>query len=137
MATVIHRNCTLHDVRAVDGDTVQCWLEFYRHVRVRVRIRLPGIEGGELNTSEGERAKLLLQRFLDDRKAIIPWLTTDPGTTDQHGRIVSDIAWHTGETLVALCLRTGYWWRRKRDGTQDRPKRDASSETKNGPIEKP
>ena len=67
---------------------------------------------------QGQRARHLLQKFLNDHATQSPRLIGNLHHLDQHGRIVADVGFDNGETLVALCLRSGYWWRRTRSGSQ-------------------
>jgi endonuclease YncB( thermonuclease family) len=93
----------------------------YKRVRVKTRLRIKGIEGGERITPQGRSAMARLEHWLHDRETQDKWLIGDPGHVDQYGRIVCDVGFENGESLVALMLRSGYWWTRSRSGVQKAP----------------
>jgi len=131
MATQLLHRITVHDIRVIDSDTIEAWFDFDGVVRIKKRLRLAGIEGGEKNEPLGLRAELLLQNWLHNRLNNSVHLAGGMQRTDQHGRLVGDLIFDTGESLVAICLASGAYWRRSRDGQQTRP--DRSPET-NKPV---
>jgi endonuclease YncB( thermonuclease family) len=118
MAIIALQSQTLHEIRVIDGDTIEAWLDFSDVVRIKRRIRLRGIEGGELAELCGRRARRQLEVWLTAKAHQTPKLTGNLNHLDQHGRIVADVTFDTGESLVAMCLQSGIWWRRTRDGSQ-------------------
>jgi len=90
---------TLHDPRVIDGDTLECWCECVPCLRLKIRIRLPGIEGGELGTPEGARAKLTLQNMVYTHWAAGARLASNTDRRDQYNRVLSDILLGPGISL--------------------------------------
>lgn len=121
MAKTTYFELTLHDLRVIDGDTIEAWIDFAGIVRVKKVIRLPGIEGGEMDEVQGRAAAQILTQLVADRLQKTPRLRGPVTHTDQHGRVVADIVFDTGESLVALCLLSGLYCLRSRDGRQQRP----------------
>jgi endonuclease YncB( thermonuclease family) len=120
MATKILHHVTLHDIEGLDGDTIAAWLDFDGIVRVKRRIRLQGIEAGELHEARGLAAKQFLAAVVLDRILHTAILAGGMRREDQHGRLVADVVFDTGETLCQLCLGSGRYWRRHRNGTEDK-----------------
>jgi endonuclease YncB( thermonuclease family) len=106
--------------RIVDSDTLLVWLRVGPDIKQRIRLRLKGVEGGELGTDEGARGAMALQLALRD-------LVTGPfsfhgniETRDQHGRIVGDLMDVDGKLLTLTLLASGAHWRRSRAGVEKR-----------------
>lgn len=118
MAREIKRLFTLHDVRVVDSDTIEAWVQVHRDVRLRWRIRLRGVEGGELGTATGARGTLALASHLERHAAAGLWLDDDGSTLDNHGRHVTDVTLPNGRSLTSTLLAGGTHWTRKRSTTE-------------------
>lgn len=98
--------------RVIDGDTIEGWIVVSPGVAIRERVRLRGIEGGELGTIEGTRAKHLLTLTLDAPGSTPLRLRSTLESRDNHGRLVADFTLATGESLCETLLRSGQYWRR-------------------------
>lgn len=120
MPRVLHRY-PLYDVRPVDSDTLKAWCQVSATTRELWRVRLRNVEGGELGTPQGDRSMTwlvaLLRTLPEDGFAFIGLETN----LDQHGRHVGDILCPDGTYLSLQALRSGFYWTRKRDGTQTPP----------------
>jgi endonuclease YncB( thermonuclease family) len=109
----IHRTPhELSDLVAIDGDTIKGWMTYDEQVSIAVRIRLPGIEAGELDEPVGIVAREALQVILFQYRELNPRLACHPRVKDNHGRIVSDVLFGNGQSLCALLLASGRYWRR-------------------------
>ena|SRR5437867_758127 len=117
MTTHRHAN-TLHQPRVIDGDTLEAWCEISHGVRLLIRIRLPGIECGELGTPEGERGRILFAQVITQYWTTGARLANNPEHRDQYGRIVSDILFGAGKSAAAELLKTGHYWLRGRSATK-------------------
>lgn len=53
-------------VKVVDGDTLHVSIDLGLDVRIRVTIRLAGINAPELSTAEGKEAKAWVQQWVED-----------------------------------------------------------------------
>jgi endonuclease YncB( thermonuclease family) len=106
--------------RVVDSDTLVVWLEATPDVRVRYRVRIKGIEGGELGTEEGAAG---MARMAEVTAIIsqgeLHWQGAY-GNKDQHGRLVGDIFDAEGQRLSARLLQCPTHWHRTRSGIQRR-----------------
>ena len=125
----IHRTPhELSDLRAIDGDTIEAWLTYDQLVAIRVIIRLPGIEAGEIEEAAGQLAQRSLQVILFQYAQHQTTLATHPRTRDNHGRIVVlTFLFGTGQSLCALLLASGRYWRRgAHKPTTTPPQKDTS-----------
>lgn len=108
--------------RVVDSDTLLLWIEATPDVRIRYRVRIVGIEGGELADPEGPRgAASMAEQVAAMAERQIYWGGSF-NTTDQHGRLVGDIFDEEGQRLSLRLLQCGTHWRRTRSGIQRRGK---------------
>jgi len=106
--------------RVVDSDTLILWIEATPDVRIRYRVRIVGIEGGELADPEGPRgAASMAEQVAAMAEGAIYW-SGSFNTTDQHGRLVGDIFDAEGGRLSLRLLQCGSHWRRSRSGIQRR-----------------
>ena len=104
----------LFDLRAVDGDTIECWCGISAEIRQLWRVRLKGIEGGELDTEPGLAAWHALKQFLQTQPTHGYHFVGLETVKDQHGRHVGDILTPTGHMLTSALYETGFFWRRPR-----------------------
>jgi endonuclease YncB( thermonuclease family) len=109
---------SLHDMRVIDSDTVEAWVQVSYDIRQRWRIRLRGIEGGELGTEAGARGEFQMNRYLFNDPILQPHFIGMESVRDQHGRHVGDIRLPDGQLLTLVLLKDGTHWRRDRDGTE-------------------
>lgn len=106
--------------RVVDSDTLLVWLEATPDVRVRYRVRIKGIEGGELGTEEGAAGKAHMAEVVAEiSQGDLHWEGAY-GNKDQHGRLVGDIFDEEGQRLSARLLQSSTHWHRTRSGLQRR-----------------
>jgi len=110
-----------HDLHAVDGDTLTAWVQLSSELRQLWRIRIRGVEGGELPTPAGLRAKVILDNTLRDHSQHTANFIGLETVRDQFGRRVGDIIFGNGQLLSLLLLKSGAFWRRDRDGTEHLP----------------
>lgn len=106
--------------RVVDSDTLVVWIEATPDVRVRYRVRLVGIEGGELDTDEGRFGAASLTAHLERLQAQRLYWHGSLLTRDQHGRLVGDVVDDTGSRLTTDLLACGSHWRRDKSGNEKR-----------------
>jgi len=105
------------ELRVIDGDTLEGWLNIGHHLRLLTRLRLRGIEGGELGTPEGERARAILNEILHARRdQAMCWIGGEK-FRDRYGRNVGDIQFDDGKLLTLMLLETGAYTLRNRHGT--------------------
>ena len=117
---MIARNPECFLDRVVDSDTIILWIEATPDVRVRYRVRLALIEGGELGTEEGARGTLVLNEALAEFLLRRTFYIGSLLTRDQHGRLVGDVADETGRRLTHILHGLGHHWRREKNGLQVR-----------------
>lgn len=111
----------VHNLQAVDGDTLIVWLQFGDTVRIRERVRLIGVECGELGSPNGDHGHACLSAVLHQRKDMPAFLTHSPNSRDRYGRIVSDIKFADAQLLTLLLLAGGAHW--KWSGRSNDPRR--------------
>lgn len=107
-----------YDLEAIDSDTVTAWVEVDRTVRVKWRIRLKGIEGGELDEPCGLASARATALALASNSHLSAHFFGNPNTFDKYGRHVGDIVFENGAHLTRQLFSTGLYWRRDRNGTQ-------------------
>jgi len=106
--------------RVVDSDTLVVWIEATPDVRIRYRVRIVGIEGGELHEPDGPRGAAAMAAEVSDMADRGLYWSGSFNTTDQHGRLVGDIFGEDGTRLSVRLLQGGTHWRRTRSGQQRR-----------------
>lgn len=106
---------TISAVRVIDGDTLEAWVQVSHEVRQLWRIRLKGVEGGELPTEQGLRATSLLQMTIQEHgKGGLCYVGMET-VKDQFGRHVGDIRFADGTLCTRRLIETGAYWRRSRN----------------------
>ena len=106
--------------RVIDSDTLLVWLEATPDVRVRYRVRIKGIEGGELGTEEGAAGMARMAEVAAEiATGELHWEGAY-GTKDQHGRLVGDIFDAEGQRISGRLLQGTTHWHRTRSGLQRR-----------------
>ena len=128
MKTIL-RELTMTELRAVDGDTFTAWVQVYPELRMLWRIRVRGIECGELDTAHGQAAKTFLQLKLNTFAIRGCWFVGTKTERDQHGRHVGDIQNSDGEFLSNSLLLSPQYWHRNRSGTVGREKEPLANPT--------
>ncbi|MCP4653095.1 MAG: hypothetical protein GY858_06920, partial [Candidatus Omnitrophica bacterium] len=91
--------------RVVDGDTLLVNIDCGFNIWSRQRLRLRGINTLELNTEEGEKAKLYLTRILKQVNFII--IKTQG--QDMYGRYLADVFYGVGESDAKKVLQEGQY----------------------------
>ena len=109
------------EIRIVDSDTLECWVEIDRETRHLWRIRLKGVEGGELDTEEGLQGVKVLYAIIEEHDMESKHFFGNPNCKDKYGRHVGDIEFQDGSKLCQCLLISGHHWRRDRDGTEHKP----------------
>ena len=105
------------ELRVIDGDTLEGWLTLGYRCRLLTRLRLRDVEGGELGTFQGERAVVVLNKILYQRRdQAMSWIGGEK-IHDRYGRNVGDIQFADGKLLTLLLLDTGAYTLRDRTGT--------------------
>ena len=120
----------LREIRVVDSDTLECWCRVSFDILQRWRIRIRGVEGGELGTDQGLAGQFALQELLAREVPDLPHFVGLESVRDQFGRHVGDVMLRGNRMLSLELLKGKTHWRRDRDGTQHQ--RSPSHE--NGPL---
>lgn len=108
----------------IDGDTITAWVEISKTHREQWRIRLKGIEGGELGTTDGAKAVDIVAAFIRDKWHMTAHYFGNPNTLDKYGRHVGDIEFEDGSRLCAALMAYGHHWKRLRNGKEIKNKRE-------------
>lgn len=108
----------VHELRIVDGDTVEAWVDVSSDLRSKWRIRLEGIEGGELGDALGEGAKAHAIAEVLAGGATGAHFIGEEKRRDQHNRRVGDIRLADTSLLTERLLSTGAYWVRTRSGLE-------------------
>ena len=109
------------DIRIVDSDTLEAWVQIDRETRHLWRIRLKGVEGGELGEPEGMKGVKVLYAILEENERGAMSFFGNPNAKDKYGRHVGDIEFQDGTKLCSCLLISGHHWRRDRDGKEYKP----------------
>ena len=112
------------DLYPVDSDTLTAWVEVGRQTREKWRIRLKGIEGGEIGTQEGTKGVDIVARLIADKFHLAAHFHGNPNELDKYGRHVGDIAFEDGSKLCSALMAYGHHWRRLRDGRELRNEKE-------------
>jgi endonuclease YncB( thermonuclease family) len=118
MAKQIGFRYPVTEIRVVDSDTLEAWVRVSTRTRELWRIRLSGIEGGELPTPEGLRGKLILEKIIAARRDRFCHFIGLETILDKYGRHVGDIMFPPDELLTVVMFRGGHFWHRKRTGQE-------------------
>ncbi len=112
----------------IDSDTVKAWVQIEKETRHYWRIRLKGVEGGELDTAEGQLGKDILAAMIRDTYHLEAHYFGNPNTKDKYGRHVGDIEFQDGSRLCDRLKAYGHHWKKDRSGKETRnpttPKED-------------
>lgn len=87
-------------LRVVDGDTLDCRVDLGFKVFAKIRCRLVRIDAPELATPEGQRAKELLNAYMNAS----PKVTIKTHNQDRYGRWLTDITLPDGTNLSDWAL---------------------------------
>lgn len=118
MAKIIRTPSQCWIERVVDSDTLVIWLEVSPDIRHRCRLRLKGVEGGELGTVEGEAGRFELLNVIGKHTSLLTYLESGEREFDRYGRRVGHIRYEDGTLLVDKLLAAGHHWRRGRSGKE-------------------
>lgn len=118
MKVAMHPGIPLHGIRVIDSDTVEAWAEVSWDLRQLWRIRLQGIEGGELGTDQGERGKLALEALLENGRGCDVRFVGNSKSLDLHGRRVGDIVVDGLIRVTTVLREIGTHWHRTRSGKE-------------------
>lgn len=110
----------MHEVRVVDSDTLVAWVQVAPEVRLLWRIRVKGIEGGELPSVNGLHGKAVLEALLKSPAAETLHFIGEQTVKDKYGRHVGDVQLADGRLLSHVLLTNGTHWRRDRTGREFR-----------------
>ena len=108
----------LYELSAIDSDTVKAWVEVDSVCRIQWRIRLLGIEGGELSDPVGLASARATAVAIADKDFMSAHFHGNHKTLDKYGRHVGDIRFEDGTLLTHILFQTGLYWRRDRNGQQ-------------------
>jgi endonuclease YncB( thermonuclease family) len=108
------------DIYPIDSDTVKAWVQISRTNRELWRVRLKGIEGGELDSVEGIKGRDILASIVRDKHHLKAHFHGNENTLDKYGRHVGDIAFEDGSRLCDALIAYGHHWRRERSGKEHR-----------------
>ena len=112
------------DIYPIDSDTIKAWVQISKTNREMWRIRLKGIEGGEIDTVEGLKGRDILASIVRDKHHLSAHFHGNENTLDKYGRHVGDIAFEDGSQLVDALLGYGHHWKRTRSGKETRPTKE-------------
>jgi len=112
------------DLYPVDSDTITAWIQIGDHTKEKWRIRLKGIEGGELGTDEGTKGEDIVAALIRDKYHLAAHFHGNPKTLDKYGRHVGDIAFEDGSFMCAALKAFGHHWRKDRTGKETRNKKE-------------
>lgn len=108
-----HDDFPIIQMRVVDSDTIQAWVEVSFGVALQHYIRLKGIEGGEMHEATGFANAEYLRMLCRDPHFSPCFMVGCLRERDLHGRIVADIRMANNALLCHSLLSTGRWWTRK------------------------
>jgi len=55
----------VHDIRVVDGDTLEATIDLGFHISFKTKLRLYGINCPELSTNKGKKAKAFVEQMIN------------------------------------------------------------------------
>ena len=108
------------EIYPIDSDTIKAWVEISDTHRELWRIRLKGIEGGELGTEEGTKGTDILAALVRDKYHLHAHYFGNPKTLDKYGRHVGDIEFEDGSRLAEALKAYGHPWLKLRTGEEIR-----------------
>ena len=108
------------EIYPIDSDTITAWVQISDTNREKWRIRLKGIEGGELGTMDGTKGVDIVAALVRDKYHLKAWFFGNIKTLDKYGRHVADIEFEDGSRIVSALMAFGHHWVRLRNGTEIR-----------------
>lgn len=108
------------EIYPVDSDTITAWVEVGDHTREKWRIRLKGVEGGEIGTDEGTKGEDILAAMISDKYHFHAHFFGNPKTLDKYGRHVGNIEFEDGSRLCEMLKAYGHHWLKDRTGKETR-----------------
>ena len=109
---------TVRELWPIDSDTLTAWVDVATGVRLKWRIRLRRIEGGEMDSAEGQLGRDVVARILANIDHEGASFFGNVDELDQFGRHVGDILFKDGSKLVGHLMSNGHHWIRERNGLQ-------------------
>lgn len=129
MAIISKHTLTLHSVRVIDSDTIEAWVQVSSECRLLWRIRLKGVEGGELDTVEGQAGARVLSDLVDLHQSAGLHFRGLDTIKDKYGRHVGEVILSDGRSLNHILLTEHRYWPRDRTGREfPRPRPDSPAE---------
>jgi len=114
------------EIYPIDSDTITAWVQISDTNREKWRIRLKGIEGGELGTMDGTKGVDIVAALVRDKYHLKAWFFGNIKTLDKYGRHVADIEFEDGSRMCAALMAFGHHWRKDRTGKETRNQKATS-----------
>ena len=111
----------VHEMRAIDSDTLIAWVQIDRETRHQWRIRLKGVEGGEAGTATGFVGLRIITEILQEKSIMTAHFFGNVNCKDKYGRHVGDIKFEDGSFLCYRLMASGHFWKRDRSGKEYKP----------------
>jgi hypothetical protein len=102
----------------IDSDTLKAWVQIDKTTRHLWRIRLKGVEGGELDTAEGHLGRDILASLIRDKLGQAAHFFGNVDCLDKYARHVGDIQFQDGSRLCGALIAYGHHWRKDRTGKE-------------------
>ena len=94
-------------IRVVDGDSLHAEVDLGFDVRMRMKLRLAGVNAPEMNTLEGKTARGYLIELFGTLPAAVT-LRTEKDRQEKYGRYLAWIHLPDGRSVNELLLATGH-----------------------------
>jgi endonuclease YncB( thermonuclease family) len=114
----------IYEPRAIDGDTIEAWVDIGHRCRIQWKIRLRGIEGGEMDTAEGQVVFAHMVALIQAEELKGGYFFGNVNELDKYGRHVGDIMLPDKSLLTQRLFSSGLFWRRARNGHEDKQRRN-------------
>ncbi len=115
---ILEHPYAVHEIRAIDSDTIIAWVQIDRETRHLWRIRLKGVEGGEAATAAGIVGERIIREILYDKDHLAAHFFGNVNCKDKYGRHVGDIKFQDGSHLCERLMASGHFWKRDRSGKE-------------------
>ena len=117
---ILEKPYPVSELYPIDSDTLKAWVQIDKTTRHLWRIRLKGVEGGELDTAEGQLGRDILASLIRDKEVQTATFFGNVDCLDKYGRHVGDIEFQDGSRLCNALIVYGHHWKRDRTGRETR-----------------
>jgi len=118
----------MFELYPIDSDTIKAWVQIDKSTRHLWRIRLKGVEGGELDTAEGQLGRDILAAMVRDKHMMVATFFGNVECLDKYGRHVGDVKFEDGSYLCKALMAYGHHWKKDRTGKETRTKKPQPQE---------